>query len=589
MARRGDKDPLLVNMYGITETTVHSTYRVIRADEVLNHGASMVGVPIPDLALHRRRTPGPGADRCTRRDSVGGAGVTRGYLNRPELTGALHRRPFAWSAAPSLPSGDLARFRPDRDIEYLGRLDFQVKIRGFRIELGEIEAALCALPGIASAIVVASAWEHGDVRLIAYIVARGAGARRDGAARPAGGQTARIHDARRFVKIDELPLTANGKLDYRALPEPENLRTDAAPAVPPRDAVEQRLAGLWEKTLKLRPVGMHDDFFKLGGHSMLAVNLMAQVEKEFGRELPIATLFRHPTVEQLAQCLREDDEARPWSPLVPIQIAGDLPPFFCVAGGGGNVLYFHELAQNMPQDRPFYGLQLRGVDGMAEPLTSVEEIAAECVAAIRQVQPHGPYRVGGHCFGGLVAFEIAQRLDALGEEVALVAILDAPAPVGCQDRLNTICAMDDADWLAKIGSVLSEGAGRDLGIDPDELRTMPLDWQLAYVQERMTEAGLLPPGGGIAQVRGFLKVFVANSKARYAPREFRPVPIALFQAGEFHADYDYSAAERHGAGLGWHAFAKDGVAVHQVPGNHITMLSGPNAAELARRLAVHLA
>ncbi|MGF7209876.1 amino acid adenylation domain-containing protein [Skermanella aerolata] len=593
VARHGDRKPVLVNMYGITETTVHSTFRIVRAED-LARTRSTIGAPIPDLQIrlldrHMKPVPIGVAGEIY----VGGAGVARGYLNRPHLTAErfLEDGCLEESFGGRLyKSGDLARYLPDGDIEYLGRLDKQVKIRGFRVELGEIEAALCAHPGIAAAIVVASARDGGDIRLIAYIVTRGAGVPDVTALR---GQLAdRLPEymvPASFVKIDKLPLTGNGKLDYRSLPEPENLRTGAAPAVPPRDAVEQRLAGLWEKTLKLRPVGMQDDFFKLGGHSMLAVNLMAQVEKEFGRELPISALFRHPTVEQLAQCLREDAEARPWSPLVPIQISGDLPPFFCVAGGGGNVLYFHELAQNMPQDRPFYGLQLRGVDGLAEPLTSVEDIAADCVAAIRQVQPHGPYWIGGHCFGGLVAFEIAQRLDALGEEVALVAILDAPAPVGCQDRLNTICAMDDADWLAKIGSVLSEGTGQDLGIDPDELRTLPLDWQLAYVQERMNDAGLLPPGGGIAQVRGFLKVFVANSKARYAPRDFRPVPIALFQAGEFHADYDYSAAERHGAGLGWHAFSKGGVTVHQVPGNHITMLSGPNAAELARRLAAHLA
>jgi amino acid adenylation domain-containing protein len=596
VARHGDERPVLVNMYGITETTVHVTFRKVGKND-LGRTRSTIGEPIPDLRLHlldRHLNPVPvgvPGELC-----VGGAGVARGYLNRPELTAErfVDDR-FSGSHRSSLGSrlyrsGDLARYLPNGDIEYLGRLDKQVKIRGFRVELSEIEAALCAHPAIASAIVVPKDQGTGDMRLIAYLV-------------PGVGKALPEAQALRtaladnlpeymipsaFVTIDKLPLTGNGKLDYGSLPEPESARTGAAAVVPPRDVVEQKLVGIWEKTLKLRPVGVHDDFFQLGGHSLLAVQVMAQVEREFGCDLPIAALFRHPTIERLAQCLRDGGDTQPWSPLVPIQVTGDRPPFFCVAGGGGNVLYFHELARNMPADRPFFGLQLRGVDGRSEPLARVEDIAAECVEAIRQVQPRGPYRVGGHCFGGLVAFEIAQQLAAAGEDIALVAILDAPAPTDDQSRLNVIEAMDDADWLAKIGCVLSEGTGLDLGIDAEDLRIMPREWQLAYVRDRMTEAGLLPPGAGVQPVSGFLKVFVASSRARYAPTGTLPVPIALFRAGEFHADYDYSAAEDRAGSLGWAAFARDGVITREVPGNHVTMLSGPNAAELGRLLAARL-
>jgi amino acid adenylation domain-containing protein len=598
--RHGDTKPVLVNMYGITETTVHSTYRPVTRQDLLRT-KSTIGVPIPDLQLYlldRHMKPVPIG--VPGEIYVGGAGVARGYLDRPELTaGRFIADPFsARHGARIYKSGDLARYLPDGDIEYLGRLDKQVKIRGFRVELGEIEAVLCQHPGVASAIVVAQAHERGDIRLIAYIVPKKEQQAPDSAAlrTSLAEHLPEYMVPTSYVTIDRLPLTGNGKLDYRALPEPESTRLEKLPAVPPRDAVEQKLVGLWEKILKLRPVGVHDDFFELGGHSLLAVHLMAEMERAFGRELPIATLFRHPTIEQLAQCLRdgEGEATQAWSPLVPIQTAGNRQPFFCVAGGGGTVLYFRELAQSIPPDRPFFGLQLRGVDGRSEPLSRVEDIAAECVQAIRQVQPHGPYLLGGHCFGGLVAFEIAQQLLAAGEEIGLVAILDAPAPQGEQGRLNTIDQdEDDAGWLAKIGSVLSEGSGRDLGIDPTVLRGLDPDGRLAYVQERMKDAGLLPPGDGIAQIRGFLKVFIANSKARYSPRNVRPVPIVLFRAGEFHPDYDYSAAADEGvpgeaSSLGWQLFARGGVTTHVTLGNHITMLSGPNAADLARLLAAHL-
>ncbi|MFD1331241.1 amino acid adenylation domain-containing protein, partial [Methylopila musalis] len=592
--RYGDQRPTVVNMYGITETTVHSSYRVVRAPD-LDRPRSAIGVPIPDLQLRLLDPRGLEVPIGVAGEiHVGGPGVTRGYHERGELTAARYLPdPFTDDSTARLyRSGDLARYLPDGDIEYLGRIDKQVKIRGFRIELGEIEATLADHPGVSGAVVAARDGGAGGQRLVAYIVP--AGDEAPSASDLRAHVSARLPDymvPSAFVAIAAVPLTGNGKLDHAALPEPSG--EGAGAGVPPRDAVEQRLAAMWEKLLGARDVGVRDDFFERGGHSLLAVHLMAEIERAYGVELPISTLFQNPTIEQLAERLRSGEGELPWSPLVPIRVEGDEAPFFCVAGGGGNVLYYQRLAAKMPRSRPFYGLQLRGVDGRSEPLTSVEAIAEECVAAIRAVQPAGPYRLGGHCFGGLVAFEIAQQLMRQGETVERLAILDAPAPRDEAGRLNTIEADDDAVWLAKVGSVLAEDAGTDLGIREEDLRPLPEDERYAYVKAKLQAAGLMPSGDAVAQIRGFLRVFVANSRMRYAPENPRPVPLALFRAATYHPDYDYSAADDDGADvasstLGWRAFAAGPVAVAATPGTHVTMLSEPQVGHLADRLAQFL-
>jgi thioesterase domain-containing protein len=333
---------------------------------------------------------------------------------------------------------------------------------------------------------------------------------------------------------------------------------------------------------------VRDNFFELGGHSLLAVHLMAEIERDFGARLPLATLFRNPTVEQLGEMLRGEKTTVAWSPLVPIQPAGAATPFFCVAGGGGSVLYFYQLAHRMGQERPFYGLQGIGLDGKCEPLDRVEAIAARYVEALRSVQPHGPYLLGGHCFGALVAFEVAQQLLKQGEAVGLVALLDAPAPRLAQDEARS-GGDDVAVWLARLAGILTEASGKDLGIGPAELSTLDAEAQLACFKERMQAVGLLPPGAGVAQVRGLLGVFVANSKAQYSPCDEYPARLALFKAGETHPDYDYSAADDPGlppdkSTLGWSRLANGQVAVHLVPGNHITMMNEPNVRVLADSL-----
>ena len=593
-ARHDEAHPRLVNMYGITETTVHVTYRPLSASDVVV-GRSVIGEPIRDLqvqVLDAALEPVPVG--VPGEMFVAGDGLCRGYLDRPQLSAErfIERDLGDGKTIRLYRTGDLARRLAGGDIEYLGRADDQVKIRGFRIELGEIEAALNEHSDVNSSVVIVRE-DEGDKRLVAYLV---------GAANAAPSSSAlrefllsRLPDYMvpvAFVVLERLPLNANGKVDRRALPAPQLDRSGSSSAfVPPRDVVEQAIARHWEAVLKLHPISVRDNFFEIGGHSLLAVNLIVRLEREFGQRLPMATLFRRPTVEQLAQLLRENAPAATNPLLVPIQPNGDGRAFFCVAGGGGSVMYYYPLALHMGADRPFLGLQAVGLDGDCEPLTSVEALAAAQLEAIQTVQPHGPYLLGGHCFGGSVAFEISQLLLAKGEEVALLVLIDVPSRyIETGDGI----AHDDPAWIAKLAAIINESAGVDLGIDASTLSALDAEAQLQCLNERMQAVGAMPPGADVAKVRGLLNVFVANSQARYAPRNVLPVPIALFRAGEFHSDYDFSIADDTGSTIetstmGWNAYASGDINVEVVPGNHITMLSVTNAPQLAERVAQRLA
>ena len=429
--RHGDRQPTLVNMYGITETTVHVTYRPLSRDDL--RAGSVIGVPIPDLQLYvldRRGHPVPAG--VPGELYVGGAGLGRGYLNRPDLS-AERFVPNGFgpaSGARLYKTGDLARVLPGRDIEYLGRIDQQVKIRGFRIELGEIESVLCQHPAVREAVVAAREDAPGDKRLVAYLVPTWAQA--------PDLDTLREHLKRQlpdymvpaaFVILEKFPLTPNGKVDRRALPVPDLARTQTkADFLAARDDIEARLAGIWEKVLGVRPIGVRDNFFELGGHSLMGVRLFAQIEKHFGKKLLIASLFQAPTVGQLAHLLRENKTLMTCSSLVAIQPAGTRPPIFFMHGaGGGNLWGYANLAPHLGADQPVYGLESRGMRGLEE-FNRIEDMAAHYLKEIRTVQPRGPYYLGGYCFGGNVAYEAARQLHEQGEQVALLALMES-APV----------------------------------------------------------------------------------------------------------------------------------------------------------------
>jgi amino acid adenylation domain-containing protein len=434
--RHGDAQPRLVNMYGITETCVHVTYRPITLADLESGRGSVIGCPIPDLRVHVLDTEcEPVPVGVVGEIYVGGPGLAQGYLNRPELT-AQRFVPDPFMPGQRLyRTGDLARRLHDGDIEYIGRADSQVKVRGFRIELGEIEAALGRHAGVRQSVVVARDDASGTKQLVAYVVADADAARSAAALREH--LRAQLPDymvPAAFVFLDTLPLTGNNKVDTKALPEPAtHAQPLSAAHDEPRTTLEFQLLALWRQALGNEALGVHDNFFDHGGHSLVAVELVSRIEQVFGRKLPLATLFQAPAVAQMAELLQRSDWQASWRSLVAINPGGDGVPMFLVPGVGGNVLMFGKLSKLLGSSQPLYGLQARGLDGSEEPFRSVPEMAEHYVGEILAARPAGPYFIGGTCTGGVIAFEVAQRLQERGATVQL-ALLETWPPATAKPR-----------------------------------------------------------------------------------------------------------------------------------------------------------
>jgi amino acid adenylation domain-containing protein len=419
LARSGE----LWNMYGPTETTVWSTLH-----RVMPGGAVSIGKPVANTqvyVLDKRMNLIPRG--AVGELYIGGDGVARGYLHREELTRERFvPNPFVRNAQ-IYRTGDLARWLPDGTLECLGRTDSQVKIRGHRIELGEVELALATHAAVKQCVVIAREDAPGNRILAAYFVPRSA------TSTPAASDL-RTHLNKAlpeymipssFVPMERLPLTPNGKVDRKSLQKPGDQPAGIDADSPKmRDALDQMLLQIWANVLGVKRVGLRDNFFDLGGHSLGAVQMMAEIRNLTGKALPLATLFQAPTVESLADILRQDGCKPSWSSLVPIRPQGTKTPLFLVHGAEGNVLLYRQVTQYLDPDRPVYGLQSQGLSGNAEFAKTIPELAGVYIKEIRTVQPHGPYHFGGYCLGGVIALEIAQQLAGAGETVESVILLE---------------------------------------------------------------------------------------------------------------------------------------------------------------------
>jgi thioesterase domain-containing protein/acyl carrier protein len=323
---------------------------------------------------------------------------------------------------------------PDGHIQYVGRLDSQVKIRGFRIELGEIEAVLCRHPAVRQAVVVVREDSPGDKRLVAYFVAEGDRPSNDEVRAYLKQSLPEYMVPGAFVVLSSLPLTPNGKLDRRALQPPDY--SASRESVAPRNKDEELLLGIWRKVLGVSSIGVTDNFFDLGGHSLLAVRMMSEIRNLTGKELPLVALFQGATIEYLAKLIGGSQSVE--QTIVQQLQGGSLPPFFAAVLPGMNALGYVPLAKHLGPEQPFYSLQGPGPGPRAfkRPYTAQEhvQIAADYVQAMRTVQSTGPYYIGGTCEGARIAFEMTRQLEAAGQKVNLLAILDTWALENTQNR-----------------------------------------------------------------------------------------------------------------------------------------------------------
>jgi len=368
---------------------------------------------------------------------IGGTCLAEGYLNPEQTAERFMANPFATEemGARLYKTGDLARYFEDGNLELLGRVDSQVKIRGFRVELAEVEAALGKLPEVQQAACAAHVDGSGHKALVAYLVPRqGSQLKEESVRRALAAQLPDFMVPSRVELLSQLPLSSNGKVDRAALqlPQRREKRTNFVPAA---TETERSLLQIWQRVLQRDSIGIDDDFFTLGGHSLLAVQIFNDINRWRGSKFPLATLFECSTIrslgarlDELARSSNDVETIVPWTTLVPVQPNGNLPPFFCIAGLGGDCMELRHVAACVEPNRPFYGVQYRGVDGRRAPHRSIYALATEFLQDIRQKQPHGPYYLGGFSAGGLAAYEVAQMLTCQGESVALLALIDAFSP-----------------------------------------------------------------------------------------------------------------------------------------------------------------
>lgn len=422
----------LLNMYGPTENTMFSTWHHV--EHLENDAVSVpIGRPISNSTVYILDEYGQPVPMGVKGELyLGGDGVALSYLGRPELTEkAFIPDPFQEKPGACLyRTGDLGRFLPDGTIEFLGRADNQVKIRGSRVEPGEVESVLSLHPDVAEAAVICRDCGSGDKKLIAYV--------RTKKEKIIGHKDLRAFLMQKlpdymipsfFVTLPEFPMTSTGKIHRKALLS----RDDKDPerdgeVIIPRAVLELRLIELWERLLNAQSIGIRDNFFDLGGHSLLAVRLIDLVKKELGFELPVTVFFRKPTIEFMAEALRQEGWTSPWTYLVPIRTEGQKPPFFIVSGALNSVVTFHTVARYSLPDQPLYGLQETGEDYSKSSENVITYLARHYLEKIREIQKEGPYHLGGWSFGGTIAYEMAQQLAKHKQDVALLVLFEPSAP-----------------------------------------------------------------------------------------------------------------------------------------------------------------
>ena len=553
----------IYNLYGPTEDTTYSTYTLVEKGEAVTIGRPIANTQVYILDPNHRPVPIGVAGELY----LAGEGLARGYFGQPDLT-AERFVPNSFSSEARdrmYRTGDLARFLDDGNIQYLGRNDQQVKLRGFRIELGEIESVLAECSGVQQAVAEVREGQGGDKRLVAY-VARVSGENPD------------IEELRRrlktklpsymvpssFVVLDQLPMTANGKIDRRSLPDPQPGPADRGQRVAPRDELETSLLEIFKKTLGIsEEIGITDNFFDLGGHSLLAVRLVSEVTRMTGTELALSALFRGASVESLAEIIRGGSPAHTEPVVLAIQ-QGDPRslPIFAVASPGVETLGYALLARHLPAEQPVYKLQASAPDPGQRPFTQAElaDLSRKYIAAIRRVEADGPYCFIAMCEGVQIAQQMVLDLEAEGQQVGFFAILDT--------------------WV----------------LENSQIRWR---WQINYYQQRLSELRRMPFSRRVSKLKKALGTNLRTlatfekpelsalwHRAYWPGKDFQPprfqAPVVLFKRPQQPSHYIDDPE------LGWGRRSAGGVEIHPIDFHHREMLREPYVGLVGKLLAQHL-
>jgi amino acid adenylation domain-containing protein len=572
------QSPQIVNIYGQTETIGVCAY-LVPDNFSKTAGYVPVGTPYPhnQLDLFNDELE-PVAAGETGELYVSGQSLARGYVNNQQLTdrkfiphpAAVNRHQLLYK------TGDLARYLPDGNLEIVGRQDFQIKIRGMRVEIEEIETVLMQHPDVRQAAVVGHRCDLGvgappdEQKIVAYIVPNRS--------------PIDLSKIRSFLKtkltdyaipsvfeiLPALPLTPNHKLDRKQLPAPSGHNSTGEL---PRDELELQLIQIWETALGVQPIGIKDNFFDLGGHSLIALQLFAKIEQIWHKRLSWGILFESATIEQMAETIRQDTVAPEWSPLVLLRSGGSQPPVFLIHALGGTLFGYYDLVRKLGEDRSIYGLQSRGIDGKQQPFDRVEDMASYYIQSIQAVQPQGPYLLAGYSFGGFVAVEMARQLAARDERVDFLGLIDIRSPTLGKDRMSL------KKWL---------------NFHITSLQKLPLQEQVRYFLDKILYRVSIHTKGnteGYKEVMArrlsafemfepeLLNVLEANLQAtkKYSPQSYSG------QATLFWCEYQSLYIDRH-PDLGWGQHITGGVNTIYIPGEHLSLMTEPHASILAEKL-----
>src|SRR5450755_877460 len=571
-----DRSAALWNQYGPSEGTICATTSRIDspADRVtIGRPLRNVTVRVLDSRLQPVAAGIPGELY------IGGAGVARGYRNRPSLTAAsFFVDPFSpGSGARLYKTGDLARELPDGRLEFLGRADNQVKIRGYRVELEEIEEHIRQYPGVDAAALSPLETEHGGPRLVAWVISK----------RPISPAAIREFLKKRlpaymlpaeFRRLDALPLNQNGKIDRRSLNAGRGVTTAIpAAASTPEDQlgnhVESRLKSIWEDLLNSKPIALTDSFFDLGGDSFLAASLVRQIETHFDRKMSPGVLIECPDIKSLAARIALDPQNTAWRALAPLRVGGTLPPFFLVYGLGGSALHFRRLPAHLREDRPVYGLALPSGVVHDRSEVDIKALAAKYIDEIRSLFPAGPYHLGGHSFGGLIAFEMALQLTRAGGPAGLLALLDSDRNIG--RPVNGARADRESPALflrhckAKVESLMEKGVAEVIRRRVGHIR----------LQDRVKSAEKAVRNG-VSEHTFEADELLVLAAARYDPPPYEGNAVLFRARDEVRADA--------GDAMGWAGIVRGRLEIADIPGKHLTLFDEPHVAQLGAELEARM-
>jgi amino acid adenylation domain-containing protein len=567
------------NGYAPTETTIYSLVKKVLPENTTGEGYVELGRPLDNTVLYVLNTKKmPVPIGVPGELYIGGEGVAVGYVNLPEMTAERFiQDPFGNDPAKKVyKTGDLVQYQPDGTVAFLNRIDFQVKIRGFRIELGEIESVLSQVQGVKQNVVIVKEDKAGEKMLVAYYIT-------DGTKEIAQKELRKYLKERLpdymipavFILLKRFPLTSTLKVDRNALPDPDldSLR-ESTGYVAPKTQTEQRLVQIWSSLLNQKRIGVHDDFFEIGGHSMMAVALMVKIEKELNIRLPLASLFDHSTIRLLSELIDNNQDHIEWRSLVPIRPAGTKKPLFLVHGLGLNVLLYTTIINFLDPEQPVYGLQAKGLNGVDKPLDTIEKIAAYYITEIQTIDKDGPYALAGFSLGGMIAFEMARQLDEMGKKVSFLGLLDATAdesvahyPFLKRSLYRIKYLINYITW--NIASFFKEPNQTKLTVI--RLRWNGLLKKLRGLDIKIQKQEAVSKGKKSELPRFLRKVHRANLRAlrNYIIKPYNGT-VHLYKAKK--QTFYIQEPENYG----WSKFSRGGVIVQVIPGEHSNTFAPPN-------------